>query len=281
MKQRKRQFAGWNRKWRPKRNALRLPHPQCLPKQWTDWTVALRGKFDRSWLRRPGLELTLLQPREPLCLHLHRWQAGNWNLAAEIQLAISPLLERTFWQGAARGAALTPHNRVTGSVVQGETERRGATRTFLLPQVMASRTQASSGNLLGSRGIVGNLAAPIARVFARSAWVQDHGDGSARAIKVRVLEQDSLSLRVVSSHSRIERAAQRTLVSARPVAVNPTRQVEHPTTVLEAAPVSPIGVKGRLGMDRSDFDLERLTDRVVRRLDDRLIAHKERLGKLF
>ena len=280
MKQRK-QFARWNGKRSPKSRTQSPLLPQCLPLQWTDWTLALRGKFERSWLRRPGLELTLLQPRGPLCVHFHRWQVGSWTVAAEIQLAIRPLLERTFWRGAARGTALMVHNRVAGSVAHGEIEHRGARRVFLLPEGLAPRTHARSSDLLSSNGIVGNVAEPIARVFARNARVRNHGDGNSRATKVRVLEQEALALRVISSHVRIEKLAQRTLVSARPAVVSPAKQIEHPATVLEAAPVSPIGVKGRLGMDRSDFDLERLTDRVVRRLDDRLIAHKERLGKLF
>jgi len=126
-----------------------------------------------------------------------------------------------------------------------------------------------------------DATAPIARVFGRSKRRQGDGGEKDFAGTSRVMQQDGLVLRVARRHVRIEETAHRTLVSASPPAANTARDVERRDTVVEAAPVSPIGVKGRLGMDRFDFDLEHLTDRVVRRLDDRLTAHKERLGRLF
>jgi len=270
MKQRKQQPAKWN----SHSKAL------CLPHRWTDWTRALREKFKRSWLRQPGLELTLLQPRGPLCLHYHRWQAGTWSLAPNIRLAISPLLEETFWQGTPHTTALIDRNSgARSTLAKCETERREAVRGVLVPQLLSSQTLQRSGNF-HSTGIAWDAAAPLARVFARKRE-QNEDDGTALGNRSREVRQDALALRVVRHYARIEELTHRTLVSARPPATTIAKNVEHREAVLEAAPVSPRGVKGRLGMDTSDFDIEHLTDRVVRRLDGRLIAHQERLGRLF
>src|SRR5260370_18714230 len=165
MNLKKLQLANWN------------SHSEALSlsQRWTDWTRGLRGKFERSCLRQLGLDLTLLQPRGPLSLHYHRWQGGDWTLSPNIRLAISPLLEKAFWQGMTQGAALIDRKgNARTMVAKSAPERRDATWGVLVPQLLQSQTALKNGDDFQSTGgIVQDAVAPLARVFALSKREQD------------------------------------------------------------------------------------------------------------
>jgi hypothetical protein len=184
-----------------------------------------------------------------------------------------------------QGAALIDRKGdASATWTKGAAERRDATWSVLVPQLLQSQTALKNrGDFHNTDGIVRDEMAPLARVFARSKLEQDRADGPVLNAESnsRVIKQNAIALRVIRHYARVEEMARRTLVSARPTVASVTKNVEHREAIIEEATVLPVGVKGRMGMDTSNFDIERLTDRVVRQLDGRLIAHKERLGRLF
>ena len=91
----------------------------------------------------------------------------------------------------------------------------------------------------------------------------------------------ALAASVARRHERREEVVHHTLVTARPPVANLPRTIEHREKVLEAGTGSRAGIQGWLGTPLPDFEVEQLTDRVMRRIDGKYIAHKERLGKLF
>ncbi|GGO94465.1 hypothetical protein GCM10012280_49410 [Wenjunlia tyrosinilytica] len=117
----------------------------------------------------------------------------------------------------------------------------------------------------------------------RTAVPASGGAASADMALRRVITE--LVTRVVGSHRRVERDARRQGVVHGRLGAAATPVGQQPPVVarLSAPPGYPPGAAAaaRGGPDPAQADLERLTDRIVTRLDDRLTAQRERFGRVF
>lgn len=260
-----------------------------VPRRWGGWARerANRGtRWDRAHrtapmsvlgrpqvVHGPGPLWQTFSHSAALNLAVHpvvRWRAGGQRarVASDRQTAgqLVALYRRTAPPPApaiARVAALA--QRVPG---HGRRMEGGALREW---RVAARPPRERNGPLRGS--------GPAADVGTGRA-----PGGGAHAVRRLV---DNLVIRVVRGHRRVEVPARRPVVIRDRASV--VVEAQRALTAVDrragwqdgAAPSATRLPAGQAAAMRTPMDLDRLTDQIVTRLDDRLTAHRERLGRAF
>lgn len=217
------------------------------------------------------------------------WQ--SFSHSATIHLAVHPVVG---WRAGGPGRGAASDRRTAGQLVA--LYRRAAQPTAPAIARVAALAQRVPGH--GRR----MEARPLHEwpVEARpprerngpllgSGPAADVGTGRALgsgAHAVRRLVED-LVTRVVRGHRRIEVPARRPVVIRDRASV--AVEVERALTAVDrraggrdgTAPSVTRLPAGQAAAVRTPMDLDRLTDQIVTRLDDRLTAHRERLGRAF
>lgn len=263
-----------------------------VPRRWSGWArerVDRGARRDRAYRTAPMSVLGRLQ-----VVHTGRgrlWQ--SFSHSAALHLAVHPVVG---WRAGGQGGGAVPDRRTAGQVVA--LYRSAAQPTVPAVARVAARARRVPGRgrrveARPPRGTGGTLREP-----GPAAEV-----GTGRALgggvhAVRRLVED-LVIRVARGHRRIE-------VPARQAAVIRDRasvavEVERALTTSDrrasgrdgtapgatgspraTGPLSATGSPaGHAAAARTPVDLDRLTDQIVTRLDDRLTAHRERLGRAF
>jgi len=127
------------------------------------------------------------------------------------------------------------------------------------------------------------LQTPLTRVFARAgAEGRDFGSLDQRYETLSLQRSLQLVKETIHERRRVEELVRR------PVVMLPQRQTLKTVTntIHEEVFESPHSVNaGLTGMTRSPsllpIDIDQLTERVVRNIDGRIVAHRERLGGVF
>lgn len=103
------------------------------------------------------------------------------------------------------------------------------------------------------------------------------------------LEFRTLYRRVIETAQRVEVRPAPAIMVRQPVAPpipadngRANTGVGSDATVLQSPRGPRVGATGLApGVVPSDLDIERLTEKVVRKIDDRILAYRERMGKVF
>jgi hypothetical protein len=256
--------------------------------RWTGWAQSLRERHGHIFLRHHGMAMTLAMPSALFYVCCQRWENAAWTLCPQINLAISPILQQTIWHRAsvllaaqARSVpARTPLPISARAPAQQPGERQWVGADLLEPALPAGK------QMLALAAPDPDWHMPLQRVFRR-ANVDDVYETVmvSQVHHARLVAQQSLQIlrRVVEERQRVEASERRTIM---------TRQQKEVTSVVTAAEArevmmhSPHGPKvGGSGMTQTAsppaINLEQLTDQVVRHIDSRIVAHRERMGKLF
>jgi hypothetical protein len=262
--------------------------------RWTGWARALMGRYVWIPLRQRAAAMQLLEQRAPLGMPGRRWELAALNIHPKLRLSISPLLFRTTGKGApavlavpapggydARqrqgGIASAPPLAAPASGRQGTPAQRAP-----IDQWQGRRTPVGSGMRLvlpgalgadraGAPGAAGSQQSlPLARVFRRlnAADLYEVGTVSRRH-REHLAAQRSLRILdpVTEALQRVEYRVQRTAVVLR----RQSRDITAPAVKSVAAPApAPPAI-----------DIGQLTEQVVRQIDNRIIAHRERMGDVF
>ncbi|HEX5085206.1 MAG TPA: hypothetical protein VFY40_24480 [Blastocatellia bacterium] len=241
--------------------------------RWLGWAQSLAGRHARVAESRRGLSLTFLRPAAPLLFNCERWTRAAWAISPQINLSISPVLR-----------SLQP----IGGDESTDRQMPERQRTTLL-----SGFNADSGGktIAGRRGEPSPIGAveqiirqsPLQRVFVRA--MDEESGGAAAAYRIQretLLIERSLRMtrRVVDERLRVEEPARRTLV-ARESRSAPRTTAAVRETAMQSPRGALVGARGMMQAAAPPIDIEQLTDRVVRNIDSRIIAHRERMGKLF
>lgn len=244
------------------RRILKSPHKPAA-NRWTEWAASLAERYGRIVLRRPGPAMQLFHPGDPGM----RWL--NWSIHPQIYLSVYPVRER---------------NGLTAKDMPG-----GMQSMFM------SRTRDFAAQ------------APVPKLFARAAHSELEGPVRERQ---RVPEGFSRSLEDPAQEKQLVQRLfqQRQRVEQRPSDPPAALDIHTAATVASriVAPMTPArkpNRKGDIAFEAEEIfeprgwsgqapktpqaravpelDIERLTEQVVRKIDERIIAHRERLGKNF
>jgi hypothetical protein len=278
--------------------------------RWGNWANSLAERHSHIFSRYHAPTRTLVLPMA-LLLRTERWQHHAWNLFPQIKLAISPMLRETVWKtsplllsgtaikdflridtlkdrlasAAQRDAATTGETYAHDYTAQEVAERERATEPLSLARpTMLDRKITIDRQKTGAREsliadearaerTVANWPSPLSRIFKR-IQVYETQMPSSRTLLAK--ESFQLVDRVAHKQVRIEHTVElTTVVQQRKKEVAVTDEIERPL---------PKSSMSRMGgaFDQSPvINIAELTEQVVRQIDSRIAAQKERLGRSF
>jgi hypothetical protein len=282
------------REWmtrQPRRPALMSDH-------WISWARTLGMRYLRIAIRHHGLSMVLAQRRAAMQSRIEHWQQGALTICPKINLTIRQLLPLN------RNTIATSFLfRAPAEVQPVNTER--VSQTWLTPakEPLFIRGSASTESHLTTarifdtgpgpnlraekagasfRGYALDSQSPLTRVFARFQY-PDGGQPLTGSRFETALIRHSLEFvkQIREERTRVEDLAHRPLLTVQQrEPVNAVRRVEE--TVFQSPRELKLSAADQAALlAGTRFNIEQLTDQVVRRIDDRLVAHQERLGKVF
>jgi hypothetical protein len=252
------------------------------------------GRYTGMQLPGRAAAMQLLQQREPLSHVCGKWERFAYHIRPTLRLSIGPLLFRIIGAGApgvlaiptageydARrrqaSSASAPPLAAPAPGRQGTFSEKAAIDPWpgrRLPVVTGMRPPLNWALAAGRGGEPGSAgpeeALPLARVFRRMNAAdlyetvtvsQLHREHFLARRSLRALE------RVTDALRRVEYRVQQTAVTLR----QQSQDVAAPAVKRAAAPApAPPAI-----------DIGALTEQVVRQIDSRIIAYRERMGNLF
>lgn len=243
--------------------------------RWTEWA--------RTFSEKRRLTSAIWQ-RPPLVLHGSQGPLQESHYVVRWLHVIQQLFPRI-----ALGIYVVPEKRVVSQVV-------GRFPQSLVFQFIRNRILVGEGTLRlretntggGSLGFSRNgSVSPIERTFARANVAADVDDRTERRTHAitRVVETcHRLARQVIQRCERMEERRTLSCVLRRegPAAVS-IRSDGRPDEITRTSPWgTSVGKPGfAMSTPQASIDLNRLTDQVVRQIDSRMVAYRERMGKVF
>lgn len=268
--------------------------------RWSAWARALLRRHGRIAQSYRLLEMALLVRSAPLIQRLHQqWVLASTRYFPRIHLAIQPILRHTVWRDLTQPSEL----RVITSPAQGKaisTQRFNYLtvheRRFLPPTAVSNATGILSGDsrkLAAARGarsssgfIHGSTVyRPLQLVFQRLRRTDELEVCHRRNSLIRETLQTQ-AREVMRRTQRFEhRIAETVALTTRKVL--PLAAQEAVSAAARAAQMA-VSVPAGSGMPATPWpqspapavNIEQLADQVVRQIDRRIIAARERMGRI-
>ena len=265
----------------------RTPAP-VLVGRWSRWARSMSGRHRQVVSKHRFVVMTLLRRSVPLYLSSRRWELKAWSLFPRINLAIdvrphafvfkTSLLSRA--AQAQRAQHIDHHHEREATrlvekslaIVKARNPRTESETVVVTPSIL------NVSDLSGRRA--------LDRVFRR---LTIH-ESETRTKGILRTEALNIVHRITEERRRVEERASTPTVlrQQRPVSLSQEQLNE-----IVGKSTNQMSSLDRFGgnMRNADampspfttpnFNLQQLTDHVIRQIDDRIIAHKERMGKLF
>jgi hypothetical protein len=269
------------------------------------WALTLAARCSSRFEQRRGLAMLFARRATVVVSRLERGNQAVWRFTPHVRLAIHPFVHKALERVApvyrllsdrrrSNGQATAAHEESTGRFVRREAREESIGR-FVRREVTASPVGTPS--LAGRAAVVHAAgpspnALPLERVVQRIAaeGVREIIDGSTRVVEpLAARESLQIAQRVTETGRRLEAPAARrdlSLRTARPMVVVPPTAAD----LVAHAPQAGVldqrqrGTRGPgvdLDTGASPINIEQLTDQVVQAIDRRIVAHRERTGRLF
>lgn len=261
----------------------RMPMKSTPVGRWTTWARSLSSGRRRIYSRHRAAVMQLLRPALPVYRSSHRWELTALSFFPRINLAVSPILQqsRRSSEAGTRTLSMEFRNSLKSRVEQLIQSRRVA------PVETAELHSKNRAATVGVPAYSKNYppGAPLDRVFRRLTRADDQ-------IATRALiKEESVKLvrRVVEETRRVERYGQTPMITRQdPVPGRIPASAKGTETKLlaelaELKKTTPNIAHGSSPMNAAaaQFTVEQLTEHVMRRIDDQIVARKERMGRVF
>jgi len=269
-----------------------MPIKPIAALRWGIWARAVASRHQRLGSRHRFAVMRLLRQANPLFQSSHYWELKAWSLFPRINLAIRPALQQSILKGA-------PEQRTFHTLMSRtreiQTERYRDLRTPRLPDSSRVRIESrqtapelTSMQGLGDRNFApepSSRQTPLTRVFRRLA---PEAENEARTQLTN--HSRDLTRRVVEERRRFERYAHPTPAlrqeqGSRKIlerTMEAQRKLEEQVASLSKGRGMGDNRQGISTINAPDgFSIQQITEQVMRRIDDKIIAHKERMGTLF
>jgi hypothetical protein len=256
--------------------------------RWTGWAQSVRERHGRILLRHHGVGMALAQPPERLYVSCQRWEHAAWTLCPQIHLAISPILRQTVWRGAPvlpMPQACPASPRPPSLIGQRAPAQQPAER-WAVERDLADVNPLGEQQPLVLPALDTDWHMPLKRVFARVNVEDVHETVTVSQVtRQSLVAQQSLQMlrRVVEERQRVEAWERRAIMTRQQKEVTPVVTAAEAREVVMHSPRGPrVGGSGiTQTASPPAIDLEQLTEQVVRHIDSRIVAHRERLGRPF
>lgn len=258
--------------------------------RWTSWAQSIGARHERFMMRRGLLAMTLLEPLRMSVAISQRRESFALSVFPRIQVSIGGILQQI---APAQFHAFVQKIRVHNSALQladwNESRSYRNESRSLRQSVQSSNTVSlrnsttTTHNLQEFNSVVEAhqelkkfSQSPVARFFAR---VQSSHYGSVSLEKLLV-ERDSrmIAERVVREYSRVEQRRGGDIVMRQQNL--PAAAVENRTSVtleqqLAATRTQPHSWPAK----PAEINVDQLAEQVIRKIDHRIMAYRERLGR--
>lgn len=283
-----------------------LPGFEQIADRWTRWAQFLSERYERMICRAGEPAMTVVQITGP--------GPGSvaWTINPRIHLSIHPVLQSISGNDSRNmvgrlsdphlsaevenfsgvpNIGSTPMSRVFARTGGGETSQAGNILRLvpvqnsrqILRRVVneRKRIEEREPQITGTHQRpepTTSLSIERGRVFQRYL----DGRGAEERGTEQYLESPLIRRAEILPEIEVDRSSMK---SRRMIYRQPdSRKAEGTATeeILESPPGRRVGISGmaQTGVDK-EFELERLTEQVVRKIDERIIAHRERMGRLF
>jgi hypothetical protein len=257
----------------------RMPMQSTPTHRWTTWARSLSAGRRRIFSRHLAAIMQLLRPAIPIHRSSHRWELHAWSLFPRINLVVRPVLQHFADKGASgeRGTASRSSSAfklrkdsLTGVRAQGFLKRRNLVEA----NGLAELNPASE-----------STHAPLNRVFRRLLTTDIQTEYHHLITK----ESVKVARRVIAEAKRVERYGPTAMVTKQDAIArrnlentrgSETKLQEQLSELSKAVPDMMHG-KAPFAATVNGLTIEQLTEQVMRRIDDQIVAHKERMGKVF
>jgi hypothetical protein len=275
----------------------RLPMQSTPGNRWTTWARSLSAGRRRVYSRHRVAVMQLLRPAIPIYRSSHRWELKAWSLFPRINLVVRPILQqldakRSSWLPGRSGRRSSSTSEARKDFLKvGRTAADGSLKSRNVIAGEAHELRASRGKAPATRSVAGQhpvlrystfpMQAPLNRVFRRfiAAEIQ------SEHLRLVTKESVKVARRVVEETRRVERSVPTSMATkqdqvARKILESARGETTLPGQLTEFGKTAPNIIHGS-GAPVPGFTIEQLTEQVMRRIDDQIVAHKERMGKVF
>lgn len=271
-----------------KQMSRKRPSTPVIGGRWSGWARSMSGRHRQVVSKHRFVVMTLLHRTVPIYFSSRRWELKAWSLFPRINLAIdvrpqgfvfkTSVLSRT---AKAQRAQQIDQRELTRLVEKSLVLEKARSNNNLKPGARME-PEVVKPSILTVSDVSGRKA--LDRVFRR---LKIH---ELETRTVGILRKEALNIvhRVTEERRRVEERRQMPTVlrQQRPASLSQEQMKE-----LTGRTTNPVTTMDRFGsMTNANamppsampgIDLQQLTDHVIRQIDDRIIAHKERMGKLF
>jgi hypothetical protein len=256
--------------------------PTVAVNRWNAWAASVAARHARLWPRFAPLPLTLVRAELPVAADAHDL-SRLWNLCVRARLILGPVLVNLGYSvlaGPVRPIArLARHHRqLPRCAASGAVSHTRRTEPLALksPAIVGPRVPAA---IVVYRPASGAMVRVFTRLAEGPAAQARHG-----ALMQRIRE---IRERILHEHRRLEE--HRPALALRHAGSAATKA---PTAIDEMRKPSPAVARSRTrwagpadeqwaAREKAlpTLDVDRLTDQVIRKIDDRVTAFRERLGR--
>ena len=269
-----------------KQMSRKRPPTPVIGGRWSGWARSMSGRHQQVVSKHRFVVLTLLRRTVPMYFSSHRWELKAWSLFPRINLAIdvrpqgfvfkTSLLSRT---AKAQRAQQIDH-RETMRLVEKSLALQNARSNSNKIASAAMEPEVVTPSVLTVSGVSRGRA--LDRVFRR-LMIHEHTSG--------ILKHEALKIvhRVTEERRRVEERRQMPTVLRQQRSASLSQEQISELTGRSTNQVTALdrfggNVRSAEAMPSNampNINLQQLTDHVIRQIDDRIIAHKERMGKLY
>ena len=248
--------------------------------RWTSWAQSVSARHERFMIRRGYLVMTLLEPLRMSVAINQRRENFALSLFPRIQVSVGTILQqiapaqfRSFVQNSSLVAGGDRHEwRLLKQSVQSNNALNlsHSTTTLNLKELNA---------IVEAHQEVKKFSqSPVARLFAR---VQREHHGVVMLQKL-LIEHDrrTIAERVEREHSRVEQRRHTDIV-IRQQNLPSTPAEEQQNVTLEKQVVTARTHTHSWPDKPPEINVDQLTEQVIRKIDHRITAYRERLGRAF
>jgi hypothetical protein len=260
--------------------------PPAAVGRWSQWARSMSGRHRQVVSKHRFVVMTLLRRTVPLYLSSHRWELKAWSIFPRINLAIDVRPQAFVFKTSPLSKAAQAQRVLQINNDRFEVKRL-VEKSLELQQARHIRQERSDdGTAIGRTERETIVVTPLDRVFRRLAIRESETHMKA------IVRTEALNIvrRITDERRRVEERTQTATVLRQQQAVSLSQEQMNELTGRSTNGASALDRFGNnvrnAGAMPAPFmtpnlNLQQLTDHVIRQIDDRIIAHKERMGKLF
>jgi hypothetical protein len=248
---------------------------RSMPNRWWIWAQSFLDRHRVLPERYCGIAVVLHRVSAGSCEETgrYRWTNLLWQVFPRVQLAIGSLFREMIWKSSSNAMGPVLVRGILSSNAH-LVRRRGSDQAgFETPR---------------STGLIyeGERISPLSRLFSRTEVVDKNGAVVRRVFGTALLTEACYRVvqRVLEGCKRIEERRPHAITLREGHGVSSV--IRRPLEQKETIAISPWGPSlGKPGFamtaSHAPIDMDRLTDQVMRQIDQRIVAHRERMGKVF